>query len=91
MIKVKFRVYVTRRCRMCNKIHTMPTHRYLDHIGEGGWQGVVAQGHANFVNLLEKENTRAERIDRRNRKASSGRTNNNLYQRPLYQWYLEVE
>ncbi len=89
-MKVKFRVFVTRRCRVCKKIHAMPTHRHIDHYGEGEWQDVVAKGHANAVDLLEKENSRAEVIDRRNRKAGSGKTHNNLRQRPLYQWHIEV-
>lgn len=90
MMKVKFRVYVTRRCRVCKKIHDMPTHRYIDHYGEGNVMDVIAKGHDNAVGTLEKENARAEATDRRNRKAGTGRTHNNLHQRPLYQWQLEV-
>ncbi len=86
MLKVKFRVYVTRRCRVCKKIHPMPTHRALYHQGEGDVVDVVAQGHANSVALLEGENKRAEEHDRK----SKSRARTNLHQRPLYQYHFEV-
>lgn len=90
MTKVKFRVYVTRRCRVCKKIHPMPTHRAIYHQGEGDLAEVIAKGHANASDLLERENARAEASDRRARKAGSGRMHTNLRQRPLYQYCLEV-
>jgi hypothetical protein len=91
MTKVKFRVYVTRRCRVCKKIHAMPTHRAIYHQGEGDTMDVVAKGHALASNLLEKENSRAEAADWRNSKAGKGKTRTNLRQRPLYQYHFEVE
>ena len=90
MVKVVFRVYVTRRCRVCKKIHAMSTNRYIDHYGEGVVMDVIAKGHANAEDTLEKENTRADARDRRNRKAGIGRTHTNLRQRPLYQYFLEM-
>jgi hypothetical protein len=91
MLKVKFRVYVTRRCRVCKKIHPMPTHRAIYHQADGEPMDVIARGHALASNLLEKENTRADATDRRNRNAGTGKAHTNLRQRPLYQYCLEVE
>jgi hypothetical protein len=90
MTKVKFRVYVTRRCRVCKKIHPMPTHRPIYHQGEGDPVDVIAKGHALASDMLEKENARAEVRDRRARKEGKGRLHTNLRQRPLYQYHFEV-
>ncbi|KKN92303.1 hypothetical protein LCGC14_0207940 [marine sediment metagenome] len=90
MTKVKFRVYVTRRCRVCKKIHQMPTHRYIDHYGEEDPATEIPIGHALVSNLLEKENARAESRDRKARKVGTGRMHTNQRQRPLYQYCLEV-
>jgi hypothetical protein len=91
MLKVVFRVYVTRRCRVCKKIHTMPTNRYLDHYDEvDDPMDAIGRGHTLISDLLEKENSRAEAHDWRNSKAGKGKTRTNLRQRPLYQWHFEV-
>ena len=91
MTKVKFRVYVVRRCRVCKKIHPMPTHRAIYHQGDGDSDDVIAKGHALAANLLEQENTRAEAHDRKNRKVGAGKMHTNLRQRPLYQYHFEVK
>jgi hypothetical protein len=90
MTKVKFRVYVVRRCRVCKNVHPMPTHRYIYHQGDGDILDVIAKGHNLAANLLEKENDRAEAADQRNRKAGKGKVYTNLHQRPLYQYHFEV-
>jgi hypothetical protein len=91
MTKVMFRVFVTRRCRVCKKIHPMPTHRYVDHYGEGSPEEEIQVGHTLWANALEQENERAERRDRNNRKAGTGRMHTNMRQRPLYQYHFEVK
>lgn len=88
--KVKFRVFVTRRCRVCKKVHPMPTHRNLFHQGEEDPHDVIQQGHINATTLLNKENERAERFDQISRKNGKGKTRTNLNQRPYYQYHLEI-
>ena len=55
MIKVKFRVFVTKLCHKCKAIHEQPTHRYIFFVGEGTEHDVIQKGHAHAVGILEAE------------------------------------
>jgi hypothetical protein len=58
MFKVKFRVYETKKCRKCRRIHPAPTNRYVFHQGDGTEADVIQAGHALWVSTLEAEKGR---------------------------------
>jgi hypothetical protein len=91
MVKVKFRVYMTKYCngtswpcddrkRACKIKHEFPTHRYEFTQSDSDFQGTVEeaiqQGHAKLVRMLEAEN----RNDRDKKKQ----------QRPWFQYVIGV-
>ena len=52
MIRVKFRVYVTKMCRKCRKIHMQPTRRAIYHQSDGEYMEVLKNGNAYAKKLL---------------------------------------
>ena len=80
MIKVKFRVYVTKLCRKCKQVHPNPTHRYIFHQGEGDVDTIIQHGSVLANGLLEREN--------RSEYKAKGRS---LKRRAVYQYYLEID
>jgi hypothetical protein len=61
MFKVKFRVYETKKCRKCRRIHPAPTNRYVFHQGDGTELDVIQAGHALWVSTLNAEDKRRTR------------------------------
>jgi len=89
MVKVKFRVYVTKYCngtnwpcddkkKACKIKHEFPTHRYIFHqVDEDDRDAAIQKAHTFVVNMLEVEN----RKDKDKKKQ----------QRPWFQYTKEIE
>lgn len=60
MFKVKFRVFETKKCRKCRRIHEAPTNRYVFGQGEAGdsEHDVIQKSHATWVATLKAEGGR---------------------------------
>ncbi len=58
MFKVKFRVFETKKCRKCRRIHEAPTSRYVFGQGEGLEHDVIQKTHAIWVAKLKGERGR---------------------------------
>jgi hypothetical protein len=56
--KVKFRVFETKKCRKCRRIHPAPTNRVVFHQGTGTEHDVIQEGHALWVAALQQEKGR---------------------------------
>ena len=86
--KVKFRVFETKQCRKCRKVHEMPTHRAIFHQAEGSTEYLVAQqGHELAVFMLDAE----YRAQRRELKKAGKPMSMAVIKRPLYQYTLCLE
>jgi hypothetical protein len=58
MFKVKYRVFETKKCRKCRRIHPAPTNRYVFHQGDDTEHNVIQEGHALWVVTLKAEKGR---------------------------------
>jgi hypothetical protein len=57
--KIKYRVYETKKCRKCRRIHPAPTNRYVFHQGKGYTaDATIQEGHDLWVHALEAERGR---------------------------------
>jgi hypothetical protein len=56
--KVKFRVFETKKCRKCRRIHPAPTNRHVFHQHKGTEHNAIQEGHALWVKTLEIEKGR---------------------------------
>jgi hypothetical protein len=85
--KVKFRVFETKQCRKCRKVHEMPTHRAIFHQAESTEYDIAQQGHELAVLVLDAE----YRAQRRELKKAGKPLSLAVIKRPLYQYTLCLE